>query len=210
MAIAAARWAPRVNVAWLVFAALLADFLLGCFALAGLESAHVPVDYAHAHYLTFTFPYSHGFVALVLWSLLFGALAASIHRADRRPVFLVVAGVVLSHFVLDALVHVVGLPLFGDTSAKVGLGLWRNMPLELVLETLLCVVGAVMFWRTAASSARSRYGIAVFMLIFCALTWTPLAASQPPELGQLVPGWIATPPLLAAIAYAIDRKRAAG
>jgi hypothetical protein len=48
------------------------------------------------------------------------------------------------------------------------------------------------------------------MLIFCALTWTPLAAHEPPPLGQLIPGWIATPLVLAAIAYAIDRKRVRG
>jgi len=198
---------PRLNVAWLVFAALLADFLLGCFALAGLESAHVPADYAHRHYLTFTFPYSHGFVALVSWATLFAALAAGVHRSERKLVFVVVACVVFSHFVLDALVHVVGLPLLGDASPKLGLGLWRNMPLELVVETLLCVAGAVMFWRTAQGSKRSRYGIAIFIAIFCALTWTPLAAHEPPQLGQLIPGWIATPLVLAGIAYAIDRKR---
>lgn len=40
----------------LIFGAFLADFLLGVFALFGLEQAHVPSDFASRHYLTFTFP----------------------------------------------------------------------------------------------------------------------------------------------------------
>jgi hypothetical protein len=207
--IAAARLSPRLNVGWLVFAALLADFLLGIFALLGLESAEVPPDYASRHYLTFKFPYSHGLLSLTLWSLLFAALVTSLQRMQRRVVFGVVAAVVLSHFVLDALVHVVGLPLAGESSPKIGLGLWRNMPLELGLETALSVLGALVFWRTAAGSARSRYGVASFLVLFCALTWSPLATERAPEVSQLVPGWIASPLVLAAIAFAIDRKRIA-
>lgn len=207
MGIAAARWTPRLNVAWLVFAALLADFLLGIFALLGLESAHVPADYASRHYLTFTFPYSHGLLALTLWALLFGGIVASVQPVRRGVVFAVVAGVVLSHFALDGLVHVVGLPLVGAESPKVGLGLWRNMPLELGIETALSLAGVVVFWRTARDSARSRYGMAIFMLVFCAFTWSPLAMARAPEPAQLIPGWIATPLVLAAIAFAIDRKR---
>jgi hypothetical protein len=198
-----------MNVAWLVFASLLADFLLGIFALLGLESAHVPADYARRHYLTFTFPYSHGLLALTLWSLLFAAFVVRVQRAREGVVFIVVAAVALSHFVLDALVHVVGLPLAGANSPLVGFGLWENMPLELGLETALSVVGVVVFWQTAASSARSRYGMAIFMLTFCVLTWSPLAVDRAPEPAQLIPGWIASPLVLALIAFAIDRKRVA-
>jgi len=53
-------------VGWLVFAAVLADFLLGIFAGLGIEHATVPRDYAHKHYLLFTFPYSHGLLTLLL------------------------------------------------------------------------------------------------------------------------------------------------
>jgi hypothetical protein len=60
LALGAAKATPRLNVGWLVFAALVSDFLLGIFALIGLEHASVPPDYAQRHYLLFTFPYSHG------------------------------------------------------------------------------------------------------------------------------------------------------
>ncbi|HZQ96206.1 MAG TPA: hypothetical protein VFA67_14425 [Candidatus Sulfotelmatobacter sp.] len=67
IALGASRAAPRVNAGWLVFAALLSDFLLGIFAWAGLEHAAVPDNYASSHYLLFSFPYSHGLAALLLW-----------------------------------------------------------------------------------------------------------------------------------------------
>ena len=73
LGLACKRAEPRVNVGVFVFAALLADFLLGLFAFAGMETAHVPDDYAHLHYLTFTFPYSHGLAALLVWSALAAA-----------------------------------------------------------------------------------------------------------------------------------------
>ena len=41
----------RLNVGFLIFAALFADFLLGWFTLAGWESYEVPPDYASKHYL---------------------------------------------------------------------------------------------------------------------------------------------------------------
>lgn len=34
----------------------------------GLEHAYVPLNFDRLHYLTFSFPYSHGFVASVIWS----------------------------------------------------------------------------------------------------------------------------------------------
>jgi hypothetical protein len=120
VALGAARVAPRVNVGLLIFAAFLADFLLGVFAFLGLEQAHVPADYASRHYLTFTFPYSHGLVFLLLWGVLLGALLCWVDRQRRVQAFLVIAALVLSHFVLDGLVHVPELPLAGPNSFKVG------------------------------------------------------------------------------------------
>lgn len=210
VALGAAKGAPRVNVGWLVFGSFLADFLLGIFALVGLEQAHVPADYASRHYLIFTFPYSHGLVPLLLWSTVFGLLVSRTRPSERRRVFLVVAAVVLSHFILDGLVHVAGLPVAGEDSPKFGLGLWKHMAIELALETLMAVAGVVLYLRTAgaAASAWSRRGIPLFMALLTALTWTQISTTKPPEPAQLLSSWIAGPLLFGAVVYALDRKRA--
>jgi hypothetical protein len=207
----AVRMVPRVNAGGLVFAALLADFLLGVFALLGLERAPVPPDFASAHYLTFTFPYSHGLLSLLVWSALTALLFSSRRRDERSTVFVVVAAIVFSHFVLDALVHVAGLPVAGEHSPKVGLGLWRALPLELALESLMAGLGVALYWTTAGAraAATSRWGVGIFMAVFIALTWTQLLLTTPPAPAQLVPGWLAAPLVGAAIVYVLDRKRVA-
>ena len=209
VALGASRAAPRVNVGWFVFAALLSDFLLGIFAWMGLEHSTAPGDYASRHYLLFTFPYSHGLVPLLVWGAIFGLLVAGAYRLDRR-IWLVVALVVLSHFVLDGIVHVAGLPLWGENSPKFGLGLWNHLPLELLLETAMAIAGIAIYWRTAGAggSALTRYGMAIFVLLVTAMTWTQLFLTVPPPPQQLKVSLIVIPLVFAAIAYGLDRRRA--
>jgi hypothetical protein len=211
VALGAARAVPRLNVGWLIFAALLADLLLGICALLGLEHASVPANFSSGHYLTFTFPYSHGLLPLLLWAVIAGFLISLFHRSNRKRIFIVIAGLVLSHFVLDALVHVAGLPLAGENSPKIGLALWNHMGLELVLETLMAVGGVMMYLKVAgARSPRvSRWGITIFVAFLTALTWTQLFSTKPPQPAQLIPGWIVAPLVLSAVAYYLDRKRVA-
>ena len=208
-ALGASKAAPRLNVGWLVFAALLSDFLLGIFAAFGLEHATVPSDYAARHYLLFTFPYSHGLLALLLWATIAGFLISWAYGVDRKRLFIVVAAVVLSHFVLDGLVHVAGLPLVGENSPKLGLGLWNHMRLELLLETLMAIAGVAVYWklRGAGRSPLGRYGMALFVGLVTAMTWTQLLPAEAPKPQQLVVAWIVAPLVFSAIAYGLDRKR---
>lgn len=212
VALGVATVAPRVNAGWLVFAAFLADFLLGVFAALGLEHFQVPSDYASRHYLLFTFPYSHGLLPLLVWGALLGWLLSRLRDSDRSRVFLVVAALVVSHFILDGLVHVAGLPILGESSPRLGLGLWKNMPVELTLETLLTLACMVLYLRFIGSSApaTARYGIPALMLLLTAATWSPLAATVPPTPSQLIPGWIGMPVLFSALVYALDRRRVRG
>jgi hypothetical protein len=209
VALGASRAAPRVNVGWLVLAALLSDFLLGIFAALGLEHSTAPADYASRHYLLFTFPYSHGLLPLLLWATIFGVLIAGLYRLDFKRIWVVVALVVLSHFLLDGIVHVAGLPILGENSPKFGLGLWKHMPLELLLETVMAIAGVAIYWRTAGAgaSALGRYGIAVFVLLVTAMTWTQLGLTIPPPPLQLTVSWIVVPLVFAAIAFGLDRRR---
>jgi hypothetical protein len=209
VALGASRAEPRINVGLLIFAAFLADFLLGVFASFGLERAHVPPDFASRHYLTFDFPYSHGLLPLLLWGVLLGALLCWLDQKDRMRAFLVIAALVLSHFVLDGLVHVPELPLAGPNSFKVGLSLWNHMPLELSLETAMAIAGLVIYWKLAGNSQARRWAVAVFVLLLTALTWTQLWTVTPPTPSQLVPSWIIAPLVFSVIPYALDRKRTA-
>ena len=82
--LAAKRLAPRVNLGVLFLAAMGLDALLWTFVLLGLEEMRVPGNFEEAHYLTFTFPYSHGLVASLAWSALALVAARARGWAPRR------------------------------------------------------------------------------------------------------------------------------
>jgi hypothetical protein len=198
------RGDQKINVGWLVFAALLPDFLLGWFVLAGLESYTAPPDYASVHYLLFTFPWSHGLVANMVWAALASLTAFVLSR--RRQASVITGIAVLSHFLLDGIVHVKGLPLFLSDGAVFGLGLWRFLPAELTIEMVMATLG-LWIYSIAMKPERRSLG----MMIYIALLSVFLVAGQAgarelPAQGGLIAGWLIGPPLMSAIAFWLDRK----
>lgn len=91
-----------------------------------------------------------------------------------------------------------------------GLALWNHMPLELTLESLMALAGLVVYWSLSGGTKVSRWGMAAFVVLLTALTWTQLFSTVPPTTSQLVPTWIMAPIVFSAIPYAFDRKRIAG
>jgi hypothetical protein len=173
----------RVNVGVLAIAALLLDAVLWLLVLAGWEAASIPSDFARTHQPEFDFPYSHGLAATLVWSLVAGGIVFGwyprLGRRTRRAA-VVVALVVFSHWCLDVLVHRPELPLAGDASAKVGLGLWRRMPLALATEALLVAAGLGVFLPGAALSRAGRVGIAVTTILVLAATVAGATVAPPP------------------------------
>lgn len=202
----------RINLGWLFFAALFHDFLLGILILLGLEQIHIPANFAQTHYLTFTFPYSHGLAASVIWSALaFVVTYAVLPRwtsKERRQAGLVIALTMFSHFVLDWFVHIPEMPLLGDNSPKIGLSLWNNLPIALALETALVIFGFVFYLITVKpKTILARYGIAALMILITTLTITgQLFGDTPPPANGAAMSWIFQPFLICGLAYWFDRK----
>ena len=202
----------RINLGWLFFAALFHDFLLGILVLLGLEQIHIPVNFAQTHYLTFTFPYSHGLAASIMWSALaFGITYAVLPKwtsKERKQAGWVIALTVFSHFVLDWFVHIPEMPLLGADSLKIGLSLWNNLPLALVLEAALVIFGFVYYLITVKPKTKlARYGIAALMILVTMLTVTgQLFADTPPPANGAAMAWIFQPFLICGLAYWFDRK----
>ena len=203
------RAAPSVNVGLLVAGALVADFLLGLFILLGLERVHVPTDFAHRHFLTFTFPWSHGLAATAAWAGAAGGLTYGLLRGPARAWgALVVALAVASHFPCDAIEHVPELPLWGVASPQLGLGLWRWMPAALALEVALAVWGLLLYRR--ASPGAFPLGMALLLVALAALALPGQLLSTSAPSGQaLVATWLLEVPLIGALAGWLDGRRQA-
>jgi len=137
----------RLSVGVLIGAALLLDFLLWCFILAGWERVIVPADYAHHHYLMYVFPYSHGLVETLVWAGCAAAITSIAFRSSGRARWAggIIGAAVVSHWVLDAIVHVRGLPLMTDASPHIGLGLWAQPTAALLVEGSVTLAGAWFF-----------------------------------------------------------------
>ncbi len=170
-ALAIGRAERRVNVGAFIFAALLLDVVLWLLVLLGWESITIPPNFASAHQPEFVFPYSHGLLASTAWSALAGVAIFIWYpqpKKARSRAAALVGMAVFSHWLLDALVHVPELPLSGASSMKVGLGLWQSMPVALVAEALILVVGLAFSWPVPVCRASRTFGSRYFLFSYSA------------------------------------------
>ena len=201
----AKRIAPRLNLGVALFAALFADILLWALVLAGVESVGQPQVAGGARFFTFVFPYSHGLVASIAWTALAAVagwflVAPGAGRSARVAGALALA--VLSHFVLDLLVHVPDLPLVGGDSARIGLGLWRLMPVALVLELLLAGVALAFYLRSVRPARAKGWIVAGVVAATAALTAAgPYLPGAPPPAAMLAAPSLATLVVVVALGF---------
>jgi hypothetical protein len=206
LGLAAKRLVPRTSLGTLVAAPTLADLLWPAFLLLGWE--RVTVVPGPNPFLLFTFdsyPISHSLLTLLGWGLLFGVLYRMRTGYARGAV--VVALLVVSHWVLDFATHRPDMPLYPG-GARVGLGLWNSVAGTIIVEAVMFVAGIVIYLTTTRARDRvGRYGFAVFVLLLV-LSYAGALLSPPPSnikalaIGGLMFGW-----LFVAMAAWIDRQR---
>jgi membrane-bound metal-dependent hydrolase YbcI (DUF457 family) len=197
--------APRVSLGTLFLAAQFLDLLWPTLLLVGLERVEIapgatrvtPLDFVH-------YPISHSLLAVVLWAIAVGGLFWLVRRSARGA--LVVGALVVSHWLLDLVVHRPDLPLVPGGS-RLGLGLWHSLPATLVVELALFGAGLALYLRR--TRARDRAGslglwslVAFLLLIYAA----NLLGPPPPSVGAIA--WVGQAQwLLVAWAYWLDRHR---
>jgi hypothetical protein len=162
LAFAAKRAAPRTQLGVLTFAAQWADELWPVLLLLGVEHVRIVPGLMAASSFDFVdYPISHSLALDIGWALLLGGAYYALRRDARGAI--VVGLLVVSHWVLDVLVHRPDLPLWPGGPA-VGLGLWNSVPLTLVAEALVFGGGLALYLR--ATVATDRIGsIALWALV---------------------------------------------
>jgi len=173
----------RVNLGVLVFAAVFLDFVLWLFVLFGWESVTIPTNFSTTHQAEFVFPYSHGLLASIGWSVLAGLATflcyPRLNQAKMRAAVLVAAAV-FSHWLLDALVHAPELPIIGAGSAKAGLGLWQVMPMALAVEAVIALAGLYLFLSGASLSVAKKLWLAALSILILVFTVAGMTVAPPP------------------------------
>lgn len=169
-ALVAAAVSPRSpRLGTLFVAAQLIDWGFFALALIGVEklrvdpdaSVMVPLDLYHM-------PYTHSLLGTGIWAL---ACLLVVALAQRDTFAGVLAGlVVVSHWLLDWLVHVPDLTINGDPP-KLGLGLWNYPAVAMPLELLL-VGGAFAFYvRRTRGPLGPPLVLLLTMLLLQAVNW---------------------------------------
>ena len=202
---AAKRAAPRLSLAILFAAAQLADVIWPLLVAAGIEQVRIQPGITAFTPLDFiSYPYSHSLLALVIWGLLFGGICAVVVR-DRR-VLLVVAALVVSHWVLDWITHRPDMPFYPG-SAKVGLGLWNSVPGTVAVEVAMLTVGVWMY--AQATRPRDKTGRRAFaaFVVFLLAAYFGSMGPPPPSISALVVAAIAGAAVIFVWAWWFDRHR---
>jgi len=199
----------RLNLGHLALAALLLDILLWLFVLIGVENVNIPSNYQNLHYLAFDFPYSHGLAAALTWTLLAFGLTLILTKIDsRRMIFaIMIATAVFSHWLLDFLVHIPDIPLAGEGSEKVGLSLWNHLPVALIVEGTLTLVGLTVYLTRQKLSRVKGLLIAGFTILLVGMTIVGQAFSPPPpSIPQLAIFSLITNLLIVGAAYRLGKR----
>jgi len=204
--------APELNLGVLLFASLFLDVLLGFLVLAGIEKVIVPDTYSQLHYLNFSFPYSHSLLAVVVWSLVAFGVARTGWLGGtgaKLKASVAISAAVLFHWICDWIEHPPQLPVAGDNSRMLGLGLWNDLEIALALEVLLVIAGTAIYLRTAKRIGRSgRWGILLLMVLLTAVAVTGQATvTQAPEQNAIAVSMIVQALVVCGLAVWIDRNR---
>ena len=124
---------------------------------------------------------------------------------------LVIAAAVFSHWLLDPIVHTPDLPLLGDNSAKLGLGLWNNAAITFILEGVFLLAGLWLYLlKTKGTTFGGKYGMIIFAVVLILYNvfniFGPLPASD--SALPLVIFVLVIYLAISGIGFWLDRKRA--
>ena len=209
VAFGAKRAVPAVSLGALFIACQLADLVWPLLVIAGVERVSVQPGLTVVTPLDFIYyPFSHSLLAAIAWAVLFGAAYMGLRRATRGT-GAVLAGVVVSHWVLDALTHRPDMPLtMSAESTRVGLGLWNSLPGTIAVELLLFAAGLWLY--TQVTRALDRTGrLALWGLVAFLLVIYGANLFGPPPPSGMTAAWSALAMwLLVAWGYWVDRHRA--
>lgn len=185
VALALKRAQPKISLGTLFVATQLVDLLWGAFLLLGWEHVRILSDDNPLLTLQFyDYPMSHSLVAALAWGLAAAALYYSWPTRDTTrhwQAAALVGATVASHWLLDFIVHLPDLPLMGNDSPKVGLGLWRHFGASVALEFIVLAAGVAVYVarRSRRHPVRPVRLALVLLLLVGVYAWS--LVSPPPE-----------------------------
>lgn len=198
---------PAVSLGLLIIAVQFLDFLWPNLLLLHAEHATITLGITKMTPLDFTdYPISHSLLMAVIWGLVFGMIFWLFRKNIRHTVVLGLC--VISHWVLDLLVHRPDLPLYPGNAPKVGLGLWNYPHMEPFIEMAIFLAGLIFYLQTTVSkNAVGKFGLWV-LVIFLILIQFADAISPAPPANIMMIAWSAQVMwILVLLGFWVDSNR---
>ncbi len=203
----AKRAAPRVSLGTLFLAAQFLDLLWPTLLLLGIERVRIAPGITAATPLDFEYyPFTHSLLFAVIWGLALGAVYQMLRRYPRGAV---VAGLlVVSHWVLDLVVHRPDLPLYPG-GARYGFGLWNSVPWSLAVELAIFALGVWLYARTtSAADGTGRWAFWSLVIFLLVIHMMNVFGPPPPSVTAIA--WAGQAQwVIVAWGYWVDRHREA-
>jgi membrane-bound metal-dependent hydrolase YbcI (DUF457 family) len=202
----AKKYAPKVSLGTLFIAAQLLDLLWPTLLLLHIERVEIHPELEGNRALAFTYyPASHSLLMVIVWSFLFGLIYWFVKKDYRSSIVLGLC--VLSHWILDLVVHFPDLPLYPGHSPMVGFGLWGSMIGTTIAEGIIFITGIIIYLRT--TTAKNKTGKIVFWILIALLVITHLSSTfAPPPSSVNALAWSAQLQwLFVLLAYWADANR---
>ena len=187
VAFALKRVEPKISLGTLFVATQLVDILWGIFLLFGWEHVRVlPDDNPLLTLQFYDYPISHSLVGSLAWGLVAAALYYSWPTRDTTrhwQASALVGAAAASHWLLDLIVHLRDLPLMGNDTPKLGLGLWRHVGLTIGLELLLLAGGVALYLQSRSRRHPVRsVRLAVLLVLLLGTYAASILAPAPASL----------------------------
>lgn len=182
----AKKAAPFVSLGILFASAQFLDLLWPTLLLLNIEHVAITPGITKATPLDFTdYPISHGLLLVIIWGLIFGFLYWLIKKNVKNAVVLLIC--VISHWLMDIIVHRPDLPLYPGNSPHLGLGLWNYPLLSIIAETVIFVTGVYFYFKkTTAKNRSGKFGLWLLIALLVFIHIGNFFGPPPPSIAALI------------------------
>lgn len=196
----------KPSLGTLFIAAQFIDLLWPILLLLGIEKVKIDSSYSGINPLDFIYyPFSHSLVGVIIWGVLF-AIGYFLIKKNAKTALLL-GTLVISHWLLDLLVHTPDLPLIPGIDLKVGLGIWSYPVVAVLLELAIFAIGTLFYLKvTKPKNKKGVFGLWGLIIFLVIIYLANIFGSAPPDVETIA--WAGNLQWIFVIwAYWVDKNR---
>ncbi len=189
LAFASKRLDPTPSLGWYVAAVTTLDLVWPIFVLLGLEHVSIaPGATAFTPLVFDSYPWSHSLLMAAAWGGILAGIARWRGIAPRTALLL--ALLVMSHWLLDFFTHAPDMPLWPGDSPRFGLGMWNSIGVTIAVEGALWLVG-ILLYLGPRQATRWVGPVALWSFILVSTAMWLAGPLSPPPPSERAIGWFA-------------------